>query len=289
MFTRISLSLATLLLIFASCNQVKKTPGGIEYKIIKAGNGTRIAGGDMVFFKLIAKNADSTIMNSANSSEFGNYRAQINEKFVKGNFDEVMTMLGPGDSAFFKINADTFYLNYFHQPTPAFIKKASTVDFYVNIDSVITKATMDARKQEMDKKNKEKEAAEPALIEEYIKSSGKNFTKTASGLYYIITKKTGGKLPASGDMISANYTGMLFNGTVFDTNSKSGKPFEFVLGGHQVIAGWDEAFALMHEGETATLVIPSALAYGGQNAGPEIGPFTPLVFEVELLKISKSK
>lgn len=289
MFNRFFLSLATFVIVFTSCNQVKKTPGGIEYKIIKAGNGTRIAGGDMVFFKLIAKNADSVIMNSANSSEFGNYRAQINEKFVQGNFDEVMTMLGPDDSAFFKINADTFYLNYFHQPTPAFIKKATTVDFYVHIDSVITKATMDARKLETEKKNKEKEAAEPALIEEYVKNSGKNFTKTASGMYYLVTKKTSGKLPASGDMISANYTGMLFNGTVFDTNTKSGKPFEFALGGHQVIAGWDEAFALLHEGETATLVIPSSLAYGSQNAGPEIGPFTPLVFDVELLKITKSK
>jgi FKBP-type peptidyl-prolyl cis-trans isomerase len=55
------------------------------------------------------------------------------------------------------------------------------------------------------------------------------------------------------------------------------------LGQHQVIEGWDEAIAMLSKGGKAKVIIPSKLGYSAQGAGQMIPPFSPLVFEVELV------
>jgi FKBP-type peptidyl-prolyl cis-trans isomerase FklB len=82
-----------------------------------------------------------------------------------------------------------------------------------------------------------------------------------------------------------HYTGTTIDGKVFDSSVERGEPIEFPLSG--VIAGWTEGVALMPVGSKYTLYIPSNLAYGEQGAGQSIGPNETLIFEVELLDITK--
>ena len=105
---------------------------------------------------------------------------------------------------------------------------------------------------------------------------------TESGLKYIVTKHGNGETPTRGKSVRVHYTGKLLSGQVFDS-SGNGRPFDFVLGVGQVIAGWDEGIALLKVGDCATFTIPSQLAYGEHGAGPLIGPNTDLVFDVELM------
>ncbi len=79
-------------------------------------------------------------------------------------------------------------------------------------------------------------------------------------------------------------TGWLKDGTVFDSSVDRGQPASF--GVTQVIQGWVEALQLMPEGSKWKLFIPYNLAYGERAAGAKIGPYSTLVFEVELLKIN---
>jgi FKBP-type peptidyl-prolyl cis-trans isomerase len=44
---------------------------------------------------------------------------------------------------------------------------------------------------------------------------------------------------------------------------------------------------MLNKGSKATLIIPSELGYGERGAGRDIPPFSPLVFEVELIDITK--
>ena len=110
--------------------------------------------------------------------------------------------------------------------------------------------------------------------------------KTSSGLYYVINKEGNSKKPKKSDSVSVHYKGMLLDGTVFDSSYERGQPIEFPLGLGKVISGWDEGIALISEGASAKLVIPSSLAYGSQGAGGIIPPDATLIFEVELIKIN---
>ena len=89
----------------------------------------------------------------------------------------------------------------------------------------------------------------------------------------------------SGQNVSVHYTGWLTNGQKFDSSLDRGSPFEFQLGGGQVIQGWDQGVAGMRVGGKRKLTIPPELGYGARGAGNVIPPNATLVFEVELLGV----
>ena len=91
----------------------------------------------------------------------------------------------------------------------------------------------------------------------------------------------------AGDQLSVNYVGVLFDdGTEFDSNFDTGQPFEFALGGGQVIPGWDEGLVGMKEGGRRQLTIPPDLAYGAQGQPPDIPPDSTLVFVIDLESVT---
>lgn len=108
----------------------------------------------------------------------------------------------------------------------------------------------------------------------------------AGGLQYKVIKSGTGAKPGSSDCATVNYKGMFPDGRVFD-QSKPGQPITFPVQG--VIRGWTVALQMMHEGDEWQLVIPSTLGYGARGTpGGPIPPNATLVFDVELLKVSKS-
>jgi FKBP-type peptidyl-prolyl cis-trans isomerase FkpA len=110
-----------------------------------------------------------------------------------------------------------------------------------------------------------------------------------NGLKYTDTKTGDGAIAAAGNKVSVHYTGWLYNngakGTKFDSSVDRGQPFQFTLGAHQVIAGWDEGVAGMKVGGKRTLIIPPELGYGARGAGGVIPPNATLMFDVELLGV----
>ncbi|MES2885862.1 MAG: FKBP-type peptidyl-prolyl cis-trans isomerase [Pseudomonadota bacterium] len=112
---------------------------------------------------------------------------------------------------------------------------------------------------------------------------------TASGLQYEDTIPGTGASATAGQRVSVHYTGWLFNdgvqGGKFDSSKDRGQPFQFGLGGGQVIKGWDEGVQGMKVGGTRRLVIPAELGYGARGAGGVIPPNATLLFEVELLAV----
>ncbi|MEO6118159.1 MAG: FKBP-type peptidyl-prolyl cis-trans isomerase [Methylotenera sp.] len=117
-------------------------------------------------------------------------------------------------------------------------------------------------------------------------------TQNITELQKIDTQVGTGREAEPGFNVTVHYTGWLFDPTAegnkgkkFDSSLDRNQPFNFFLGGGQVIQGWDEGFAGMKIGGKRTLVIPSEMGYGARGAGGAIPPNAALIFDVELLDV----
>ena len=112
---------------------------------------------------------------------------------------------------------------------------------------------------------------------------------TASGLEIIDNTVGTGASPKPGQICVMHYTGWLYEngqkGKKFDSSVDRKQPFEFPIGQHRVIAGWDEGISTMKVGGKRTLIIPPALAYGERGFPGAIPPNATLMFDVELLAV----
>ena len=111
-------------------------------------------------------------------------------------------------------------------------------------------------------------------------------TTTASGLQYEVLRAGTGEMPTMSDTVTVHYKGQLTNGHVFDSSYDRGQPATFPLG--RVIAGWQEGLQLMTAGAHYRIYVPYELGYGEQGAGQDIPPYSPLIFEVELVSVQRA-
>ncbi|MDO7886464.1 FKBP-type peptidyl-prolyl cis-trans isomerase [Hymenobacter cheonanensis] len=126
------------------------------------------------------------------------------------------------------------------------------------------------------------------LLKKYLdKNKITTAQKQASGLYFIPTVSNPSGTPAkAGTTASVLYTGKLLDGTVFDASSlHANVPLNFVVGSGSLITGFDQGVSLMRKGEKATLLLPSALAYGSTGSSPNIAPNTPIIFDIEVVDV----
>lgn len=267
----------------------KKSDSGLYYKIITENEGAKKPEvGDVVTIDMIYRIGDSVIFNSKDMEMPS--RLQITESIYKGDIVEGISMLGVGDSGSFIVRADSFFLkNVGLRAVPEFIKTDDVLTFDIKMVSIQTKAEFEKeRKLQMEKFNammEERKAGEPDSIKTYLAANKITAKPTATGLYYVEVKRGVGAKAATGNAVTVNYTGRFLNGAIFDS-SEGKEPISFILGNKEVIPGWEEGIAMMCKGGKAKLIIPSNLAYGPNGAGTLIKPYTPLVFDVELVDVN---
>ncbi|HKM79374.1 MAG TPA: FKBP-type peptidyl-prolyl cis-trans isomerase [Candidatus Acidoferrum sp.] len=159
-----------------------------------------------------------------------------------------------------------------------------------------SKAVLSALQAEMKQKQEEMRKKQEEIAKaqgEVNKKQGADFlaenkTKEGvvtlpSGLQYKILQQGTGPKPTAKDTVVCNYRGTLVDGKEFDSSAKHGQPATFPVG--QVIKGWTEALQLMPVGSKWQIFMPPDLAYGERSMGPDITPYSTLIFEVELLSI----
>ncbi|HXB11431.1 MAG TPA: FKBP-type peptidyl-prolyl cis-trans isomerase [Bacteroidia bacterium] len=275
---------------------------GIEYRFINHNeSGTKPAAGDYATVQMLFKNdKDSVCFTTIGMRKRPGDTAKgltIPLKFnFSGCLEQAITLMAVGDSAQFKIKADSLYLKQFRYPKlPPFIRAGSFVTFNVKLISFQNQQQVQQlQQQQMMKmqaemaKRKDQEAAD---ITKYLADNKYTSVKpTKDSLFFL--KRTAGKGKAikEGDSVEVEYTGMTLDGKVFDGSKDHGHgPFKIAWSpsSQGAIKGWILALGEMHQGDKATILLPSAIAYGPRGAGGVIPPYAPLVFEMEVTKVWK--
>jgi FKBP-type peptidyl-prolyl cis-trans isomerase len=294
------LALATI--GFAGCNGgFKQGDGGMLYNIHTSKGSPKLKEGDFVSLNMILKTDKDSILNNSYDSGAPIY-SPMPKVQTKGDIVSGLSLLGEGDSATIKVSVDSLRKNG-QQVPPTF--KGKYLVYIVKIEKVIAKGALNEKvfqDRVMQYINGQKDALkakEPAKIDAYFAAhKDLKFTKTASGLNYVITTPGSGPNVAPHDTAIINYTLRLTTGKVIETSEKAVavkekmsinpmnpyQPIPVVIGEGRVVKGWDEGFQLFNKGTKAVLVIPSSLGYGDQGS-QQMQPYTPLVFEVELVNI----
>ncbi|WP_091510022.1 FKBP-type peptidyl-prolyl cis-trans isomerase [Flexibacter flexilis] len=271
----------------------QRTASGLRYVITSQGTGQKPNNGDVVsvHHKVTLLNDTVTVVNS-----FGKRSMQ----FPLGNaaqmglppfYDEAIALLPYGGRGVFYVPSS---LAFGGKGIQGLIPPNSMLTAEIGVLTAeegkaeaekVAKEEAEMQKNQQEAMGKQKKI-DDQVIKDYIKKEKlSGVEKTASGIYYLVTKKGNGAKPTAGQKVSVQYRGTLLDGKEFDASK--GKAFEFTIGQREVIAGWDEAIALLNEGSKATLLIPSGLAYGPGGAGNDIAPNSVLRFDVELVKVSK--
>jgi FKBP-type peptidyl-prolyl cis-trans isomerase FkpA len=135
---------------------------------------------------------------------------------------------------------------------------------------------------------------EKELIDSYIAGHPSfDFILKPSGLYYYDIIMGSGPFADTHDTAYLLFTGKFLDGTEFDSNVGIDTAM-FILNEGYGISGFNEGLTYMKEGGKALFLIPSNLGYGtmginyiGNKGTINIGGYTPLLFEVELVKLIK--
>lgn len=156
-------------------------------------------------------------------------------------------------------------------------------DFQVEIPEL--QAAFEKINEQMQARRDEEAKVLAAEGEAFLVENAKRpeVTVTESGLQFEVVTAGDGEKPTAQSTVRTHYHGTLINGTVFDSSYERGQPAEFPVGG--VIKGWTEALQMMSVGSKWRLYIPHDLAYGERGAGAAIGPYSALIFDIELLDI----
>ena len=234
-----------------------KTNTGLQYKDIVVGKGDSPEAGDRVVVHYTGTLEDGTKFDSSKDRgqpfEFAIGVGQV----IKG-WDEGVMSMKPSGNRILTIPAD---LAYGDRGAGKIIPPGATLVFDVELI-------------EFKKK----------FIDTDFSLPGKEIL-TESGLRMIEHIVGNGDSPNSGQTVFVHYTGLLADGTKFDSSHDRGQPFRFNIGQGKVIKGWDEAILDMNIGSKRTLIIPPELGYGERGAGGVIPPNATLIFEVELIDI----
>lgn len=274
--------------IFVSCDSNKggfdgfdSTDDGLFYKFHKKGDGTVSPKlDDYITIDMVYATEDTVLFDSKNLPQV--MKLPMVEPSYKGDIYDGIAMMKVGDSITFICDADSVFLKLFRMPaTPPEFDSVDNIYFHIKLNDIETLEEVKAAQEAELKILKDEETMKK---HDFLENKFPDAQPIASGLYYIEKKEGKGSTPEAGQTVVVNYKGMFLDGTVFDSSFERDEPIEFVLGQGQVIKGWDEGIGMMRKGGSATLVIPSDLAYGPQGRS-SIPPYSTLVFEVELLDI----
>lgn len=260
---------------------------GLYYIETKKGTGKAPESGDVLKVNFTIKTIDGfTLYSTENQPMDIEYGVPFDTK----GFDEALNYLRKGTKASLIVPSNLAFDSTGRQ---GIVPPYTTLLYDVELVDVKSKAQVE-KEREAERLRAEAEASkarkeEANKIANYLRTNNITVAPKASGLYYIEKEKGTGKPVEIGKKVKVHYTLYNLSGKMIQSSKDSGQPFEFTVGQGQVIKGWDEALTYMREGAKAKIILPSEIAYGATERGPDIPAYSTLVFDIEVLEVLDNK
>ena len=275
----------------------KKTDNGLYYRFDKQNpDGQQVQEGDVLVGELTIR-FDTTVIFTNKGEARRIAQASPNYEIKIG---EGLLMMHVGDVATFAMDADSAakYVDPNMMPPTYEQGKGQKLYYEISLQDIVSSEELEQERANFNNSMEERMKSEPDDIAAYVKANNITVKPTADGLYVIVKKKGNGPKVAMGKQISVNYTGRLLDGTIFDSSVESDarksdnynpqrpyEPMTYTVGRDKLIEGWEQGVMGQPEGTVLQLVIPSALGYGPRGAGNRILPYSPLVFDIEIVSV----
>lgn len=277
---------ATCTVILGACGNYdyKKTDSGIIYKIVSKG-GKPLKPGQWLKVNYKAELGDSVMYDTYGlMPAFGQYDSTVKNVH---DFVDFFNEMSVGDSAIFVRSVDSLQKRGYLMYNDVF-KKGETIKGYITVLQAY-----DSREEMMKDQQAESDklkARQIGAMEQYLKDEKiTGYVKTGKGAFVKIETEGTGPAVDSGSSVSVKYTGMLKNGTKFDSNVDTAfghtDPFQFVVGTGSVIEGWDDGIKYFKQGSKGKIFIPSLLGYGSNAQGDKLPAYSDLIFDIEVLEV----
>ena len=253
--------------------------GDVQYRICRVGRSSKKVA-ERCYVRLLV-----SAKTQAGQKIFSeNCWLSIGEEPAKNSFAGSLTMLSQGDSAEFVMPARIFLSGMLSYPRAKGAAAKDALSVCVRVLRVVEPDII--LDDDYEKFCAEYAAFESSVVKIYQRQHP-NF-KAAGDIWKNTERAGNGKKTSKyGDVMMIAYEGKFLNGVQFDAGAKAAAPFRYVRGQQwQVVQGMASALATMSEGEKAAFIMPSKVAFGAKGLADIVPPFTPVVYEVEVVKVN---
>jgi len=285
-FTRSLFFVVVILALFSSCKHpypgYSKAKEGIYFKLLMVGDQDRCCRyGDYVTANIAYVTMNDSVFFT------GIRKFKVIQPNFPGSIDKCFTMMCKNDSAHFIISALDFFEKTLENVVPDYLGADGKMKIFIHLMDIQSSEEYERDKEAFLHWIEDLGEYEKVLLKQYIRDAKIDIPPMEDGIYYIVQQTGAGSAVATGDTVVVHYEGHFLNGRYFDSTRNRNEPLQFVYGHQmQVIGGLEIAIGKMQEGDKALVIIPSEQAFGavGSVAGI-VPPFTPVVFEIELINV----
>ncbi len=258
---------------------------GAIYRVEKSNpEGKQITEGTIVHGHYSVAFGDSVVFDNSNMPAGPMFGAISQNRAFQGDLIDGLFLMKEGETYTFAFAYDSIKKV---QQLPPFFKENEYAYYKVEVTKAQSledfQKEQDSIRQEQMRINDSLQLVEMDRVLEYL-NQNQISNIPFDNIYYKKLSAGSGETPQTNDQVKVHYTGKFLDGKVFDSSIPRNEPLSFTIGKGQMIKGFEIGVKLMQKGEKAVIVIPSALAYGARQRG-EIPPYSPLVFELELVDI----
>lgn len=258
----------------------KNEVNGLYYAFHNTGTDTASAKvGDVMDVHMVYRTMNDSVFGGSQVEPF---KVPMMEQTYEGDVFNALAMMHIGDSATFIMNTDSFFLKTVGAPRPEFLDSASTFYLDIQVVDIKNKEQMDLESQ---KQAAQMQAMEQELIAKYLVENNVTVAPNAEGLYIIEKNKGNGALLTVGSFVDANIIATALSGDKFIDTYAENKPYTLEVGTGQLGNGFEVAIKGMKKGGKLTLISPSSMAFGEKGIQGYIPPFSPVVYEIEILSV----